>query len=496
MAISQMQVTRRNFLKFLGLSTVLLSSCKHEAIEELVSTSPNILNGISATTEDSFVLPQGIEYKIIRSWKDSINASELFGTNNDFTCFFQNGPDSALLWVNHETLDPQLIPDIEEQRKSVGGSVIGLKKEAGEWSFDPDNKLNRRYDANTKFSVTGPLASKKTSIIGTLANCSGGKTPWNTVLSCEENYHYFDSKYGWKDFDREDYGWVIEVNPFDPARTPLKHSALGHFSHENAALTQAASGQLVVYMGDDKADEHIYKFISKESDIKLGSKLLEEGTLYVAKLSKKKNTGKWLELSISNPKLKEHFKDQTDLLINTRKAAKLLKATPLDRPEDLEVSPFDSSIFVALTKNPDHEIEHGSILKITEKDHADLKFKFEDFVVGGEEAGISCPDNLCFDDKTNLWVCTDISGNQLGKKPYKYHGNNSLFVIPTQGKDAGKAVRVASAPIGAELTGPSFSDDYKTLFLSIQHPGEEGKGSWNSKDAVPRSAVVAINLSK
>jgi len=487
-------MNRRHFLKFLGLSTVLLSSCNHEAVENLTRTSPNILNGIKATNLDDFILPEGIEYKIIRSWKDPINPSEYFGTNNDFTCFFENGPDSALLWVNHETLDPKLIPSIEEQRKSVGGSVIGLKKEAGEWSFDSHNKLNRRYDANTKFSVTGPLASKKTSITGTLANCSGGKTPWDTVLSCEENYQYFDEKYGWKDFNRKDYGWVVEIDPFNPDKTPVKHSALGRFSHENAAMAQAASGQLVVYMGDDKADEHIYKFISKESNIKLGSKLLEEGALYVAKLNKKKNTGEWLELSMSNPKLKDHFKDQADLLINTRKAAKLLNATPMNRPEDLELSPFDSSVFVALTKNPDRGVDHGSILRITEKDHSDLKFSFDNFIVGGEESGLSCPDNLCFDDKANLWVCTDISGDQLGKKPYKYHGNNSLFVIPTQGKDAGKAVRVASAPLGAELTGPSFSDDYKTLFLSIQHPGEDGKGSWNSKDGVPRSAVVAIKL--
>lgn len=491
-----MKLSRRHFLKFLGLSTVLLSSCKHEAVQEMVSPKANILEGIAATTKDDFVLPDGINYKIIRSWKDSINTSEFFGTNNDFTAFFQNGPDSALLWVNHETLDPKLIPNIEEQRKSVGGSVIGLKKEGEEWSFDPENKLNRRYDANTEFTVSGPLRSKKTSIIGTLANCSGGKTPWNTVLSCEENYSFFDEKYGWKDFNRKDYGWVVEIDPFDAEKTPIKHSALGRFSHENAAMAQAESGQLVVYMGDDKADEHIYKFVSKESNIKLGSKLLEEGTLYVAKLNKKKKTGKWLELSESNSKLKKKFKDQTDILINTRKAAKKLKATKMDRPEDLEVSPIDGSIFVALTKNPDKGVAHGSILKITEEDHADLKFNYDYFLMGGEKSGLSCPDNLCFDDKANLWVCTDISGDKLDKAPYKYHGNNSLFLIPTQGENAGKPRRIASAPKGAELTGPSFSDDFKTLFLSIQHPGEEGEGSWNIKDGVPRSAVVAIDLSQ
>ena len=487
-----MELNRRNFLKFLGLSTVLLSACNHEALESLVSSKTNLIKGIQASSADKLILADDFSYEIIRSWKDPINSTELFGTNNDFTSFFQVDDDSALLWVNHETLNPKLIPSISEQRKSVGGSLIALKKNQGKWSFDSENKLNRRYDANTKFSVSGPLRSKKKTIIGTLANCSGGKTPWDTVLSCEENYHFFGEKYHWKDFHKKDYGWVIEVDPFDPNKTPVKHSALGRFSHENATMAMSKSGQLAVYMGDDKADEHIYKFISKDSGLDKGSKLLEEGTLYVAKLDKKNKSGEWLALDISNPLLKEHFDDQTELLIKTRKAAKLLGATPLNRPEDLEVSPFDGSIFVAQTKNPDRGDDHGSILKITETDHDSLEFKFDNFLVGGEDTGLSCPDNLCFDQDENLWVCTDISGYKLGKKPYEYHGNNSLFLIPTKGPQAGIPIRVVSAPIGAELTGPSFSDDYKTLFLSVQHPGEGG--SWNSRNGVPRSAVVAINI--
>lgn len=488
-----MKVSRRDFLKFLGLSTLIISSCDTKNIVKLTNQENTLFQELKASSIDDLLLSDSFSYQIIRSWKDPINSKELFGTNNDFTCFFGINENSALLWVNHETLDPKLIPDIEEQRKSTGGSIIGLKKENGLWQFDQGNSLNRRIDANTPFTVSGPLKNVKTSITGTLANCSGGKTPWNTVLSCEENFHYFDKKYGWKDFNRKDYGWVVEIDPFNPEKTPVKHSALGRFAHENAALTQAKTGQLVVYMGDDKEDEHIYKFISKSKNINDKSKMLEEGTLYVAKL-KKNGSGKWLELSMNNPKLKDKFTDLTDLLIHTRKAAKILKASPLNRPEDLEISPFDGSVFVALTKNLERENYHGSILKITEEDHTSLDFKYEDFLIGGEISGLSCPDNLCFDNEENLWVCTDISGEYLGKKPYKHHGNNSLFVIPTKGENAGKPIRVVSAPKGAELTGPSFSDDYKTLFLSVQHPGEDGKSAWNSKDGIPRSAVVAIKL--
>ena len=80
--------------------------------------------------------------------------------------------------------------------------------------------------------------------------------------------------------------------------------------------------------------------------------------------------------------------------------------------------------------------------------------------------------------------------------PFK---NNSLFVVPRYGDDAGKVIRVASAPRDAELTGPWFSPDGKTLFLSVQHPGEQTSDFQNptsqwpfDNDGIPKPAVVAI----
>jgi secreted PhoX family phosphatase len=126
-----------------------------------------------------------------------------------------------------------------------------------------------------------------------------------------------------------------------------------------------------------------------------------------------------------------------------------------------------------------------------DNDYEALEYSYEYFIEGGQEASLSCPDNLCFDNKGNLWVATDIYG--LYDSPFEYHGNNALYVIPLTGKEAGKPKRFASCPIGAEITGPCFSPDYKTLFLAIQHPGEVGESKWPN-GFEPRSSVVAINL--
>jgi secreted PhoX family phosphatase len=301
--------------------------------------------------------------------------------------------------------------------------------------------------------------------------------------------------YSWEKFYNyppEHYGWVVEIDPKDG--TAQKHIALGRFAHECCTLYELADKRVVAYTGDDKNSEHLYKFISS----KPGS--LKEGTLYVANTEK----GEWLALDWeSQPVLKKKFKDQTEVLIRAREAAKLLGATELNRPEDIEIDPITGNILVSLTNNKDKKDFHGSILKIEETKGAfdALTFKASTYLAGGEENGFSCPDNLAFDMAGNLWMTSDMSGGSMNRKdkPYMPFKNNSLFVIPRHGKDAGKVIRVASAPRDAELTGPWFSPDGKTLFLSVQHPGEQTKDLKNptskwpfDKDNIPKPAVVAI----
>lgn len=522
-----MEVNRRQFLTYLGAGTAALASIATgiPALakgETITGKTANHLFGlddskkksfkphfspIEISTKDEVVLPKGYRYDVVAVYGDKINsAGDTFGFNADFNCFLpiDGKTDHGLLWTNHEYLgeleyyvtgydnlnaDPKVNKrtpqQIEKYLYALGGSVTEIKQEKGKWKLVSDSKYGRRVNGLTKFQLTGPAKSIANEVIGTFANCSGGVTMWNTILSCEENFQ--GAVVECKLADERHYGWVIEVDPFDPKSVPKKHSALGRFSHENTAMVLASTGQLVVYMGDDANDQYVYKYVSAGNyDPKAGkanSKLLEEGTLYVANFSK----GTWVALDLAkNEALQKAvddqknplFKTQSDVLVNCRDAAKVAGGTPMDRPEDVEVNPIDGTIFISMTNNAKHGNFYGQIVRMFESNdnHAGLDFTFEIFATGGPQSGFAAPDNLAFDSAGNLWVVTDISSSSMNSGIYKSFGNNSVFFIPTSGPDKGEVARFASAPVGAEMTGPWFTPDEKTFFLSVQHPGENLKG--------------------
>ncbi|QXP58739.1 PhoX family protein [Olleya sp. HaHaR_3_96] len=541
-----MEYSRRKFISFMGLAGIgvfltpkFLTSCgstttptagyntltnkKIEALKTIV------LEGLTPSDKDDLLLANGLNYHTIIKWQDSINETNTFGFNNDFTCFIpldENNPNDGLLWVNHEYVSPLFVSNfinseenelektkeqVDKEMYNVGGSIVRIKQEKGVWSVVKNDPHNRRITAKTPMKINWDTPIKgATTLIGTNSNCSGGITPWKTFITCEENYDgcFGETEYdvnnivthrpswlGWEkiyNYPPENYGWVVEVNPKDGMAQ--KHIALGRFAHECCTLYELEDKRVVAYTGDDKNNEHLYKFISS----KPGS--LKEGTLYVADTI----NGKWLALDWENqPLLKSKFKDQTEVLIRVREAAKILGATALNRPEDIEIDPITGNVFISLTNNKTKNDFHGSILKLEENNGAfdALTFKASTYIAGGEDNGFSCPDNLAFDLSGNLWITSDMSGNAMNKanKPYFPFKNNSLFVIPRYGKDAGKVIRVASAPKDAELTGPWFSPDGKTLFLSVQHPGEQTKDLKNptskwpfDSDNIPKPAVVAI----
>ena len=543
-----MSYNRRQFISFIGKASLgvaivppFLLGCGNNSnpTTHLINPSNKTLNslrkivleGIQASKKDDLLLAKGLNSHVIVKWGDAINDKDYFGFNNDFTCFIpldNENPKDGLLWVNHEYVNPLFVSNfnhtndsnsiahktqqqVDQEMYNVGGSIVRIREENGTWSIVKNDPHNRRITAQTPIKINWDQPIKGTTVaMGTNSNCSGGITPWNTFITCEENYQglYGETVYdqhnqpqkksGWMGWDQfydyppELYGWVVEVDP--KSGEAQKHIALGRFSHECCTLYELEDKRVVAYTGDDKANEHVYKFISS----KPGS--LKEGTLYVADTI----NGKWLPLDWkTQPILQEKFKDQTEVLIRTREAAKLLGATELNRPEDIEIDPVTGNIFISLTNNKRKKDFHGSILKIEETNGRfdALTFKASTFKAGGEENGFSCPDNLAFDMSGNLWITSDMSGSSMNKEggPYIPFKNNSLFVIPRYGKDAGKVIRVASAPRDAELTGPWFSPDGKTLFLSVQHPGEQTKDLGNptstwpfDQDNIPKSAVVAI----
>ncbi len=515
---------------------------------------------LAPSRQDALEFAKGFNWKVLISWGDVINSKlETFGFNNDYIAFtplnsssapssapstiskFSTSapstdnkvaknkpqkdsgiPDSGMLWVNHETANPLFVSGLQpgetkskeqviKEQLAVGGTLLKVIHKNGQWDYVKSDPLNRRLHARTEIPLisTRPIMGA-TKAIGTLGNCAGGVTPWNSILTCEENYDVFygeasyegvkgserklrGSRVGWEkyfDYPPEHYGWVVEVNPLTGAAKKL--TALGRFAHECATVTTAKDGRCVVYMGDDAEDRSLYKFIADRT----GS--LETGTLYVASLE----SGKWLPLVYEkNENLRKWYADQTDVLIRCREAASTVGGSILDRPEDIEIDPASGAIFVALTNNSMKKNYYGSILKLVEADNNPLSLEFSSskFLAGGTTTGLACPDNLAFDRKGNLWVTTDFSDPKIGQGPYSDFGNNSLFYIPMSGPEAGRAFRVANSPTDAELTGPCFSPDGRTLFLSVQHPGE---GSISLKNptsrwpgggnSTPKPSVVTI----
>lgn len=533
------EVSRREFLVHVGVGTYGLLRGGSAFAAPLFPTRrasgrPKLFKPIGPFTEDALHVPAGFKAERLLSFGDLLGSTgpqgpEAFGSDNDFLAYFpidalsggKNGRE-GLLWVNHESLHSLLVSGVKASEKTeammekeklvVGGSVVKVARSPGpkgNWKFVKDASANHRYTAlYPEILMTGPAKERVPTGIGTLANCSGGVTPWNTVLTCEENFHLCNTDFGWGRFDstkidENQYGWIVEIDPFQKM-PPRKHSCLGRFAHENAAMRYGRNGHLAVYMGDDSRDQFFYKFVSAEKKASGVSReqarsQLENGTLYAADFL----NNRWLPLDIEkNPKLKEAgFKSQAEVLVETRRAAAAAGATPMDRPEDCEVHPKDGSIYIAFTNNSNHGNSYGQIVRLVEKDDdaEALEFRYEIFLTGGPQSGLAAPDNLCFDKDGNLWVCCDISTSDIHKSAYKDFGNNGMYFVPTSGRDAGTAYQFASAPVDAELTGPWFTPGFDTLFLSVQHPGEgttdlsKLTSHWpEGGTAKPKSSVVAI----
>jgi uncharacterized protein len=163
-------------------------------------------------------------------------------------------------------------------------------------------------------------------IIGTAYNCSGGTTPWGTIMTCEENFQGstaffigvqegvnangaqtgYGTGFAGTEFGLvgEKYGWMAEIDPADPSFRPRKHTALGRFRHENATVRAEAGRRLVVYQGDDRRGGHTWKYVSNGNVTtpadKNNSRLFEAGILYAARYNVD-GTGRWIPLQLSTP---------------------------------------------------------------------------------------------------------------------------------------------------------------------------------------------------
>ncbi|HEV7933283.1 MAG TPA: PhoX family phosphatase [Actinomadura sp.] len=574
---------------------------------------------VAPNSEDAVKVPAGYEAAVVVRWGDPVlpgapafsfdhqtaaAQAQQFGYNNDYVMMLPLTRDRALLWVNHEYTNEELMfrgytggeTATAEQMKIAlaahGGSVVEIERagRTGQWKLvtKGSRRYNRRITAHTKMILAGPAAGHELlrtaadrtgrTVYGMLNNCSGGVTPWGTILTGEENFNqYFVGGNGVPEADKpalarygistttaipsgsrrwdrveerfdlarhpheaNRFGWVVEIDPYDPHYVPHKRTHLGRFKHEAANSSLTRDGRAVVYLGDDERFDYIYKFVSKER-YKPGSRrhnstLLDEGTLYVARFTGDSpkseidgtgklpsdgafdGTGEWIPLVSGDKSFVEGF-TAAEVLIHTRLAADKAGATKMDRPEDIERNPKTGAVYVALTNNssrtaaqadeanPRAANKHGHILEIVERgdDAGATTFSWSVPLVCGDPndpstyfAGfdkskvspITSPDNLTFDSDGNLWIASDSTR--------ALKANDGLYAVPLQGAERGYLRAFLTVPFGAETCGPLITKDQKTVFVAVQHPGEADGASPDNQvshwpdGGQPRPSVVSV----
>jgi uncharacterized protein len=587
---------------------------------------------VPVSTADTVVVPEGYSHRILLPWGEPITGSYpayalgnsgaeqgmQMGSHHDGMHFFpiegehpyEGSSEDGLLVMNHEYVEPRLMhesaagtelravqvpidengsrdPDqVLKEMNAHGVSICRIRKdEDGRWSPVRDRR-NRRITALTPMTFSGPLRGHESvrtpyspdglMTRGTMNNCAHGVTPWNTYLTCEENWWFYFTRtpgedapaslarysvgrvnfWRWElaangadEYVRfnadpigesalEDYrnephcfGWVVEIDPFDPEATPVKRTHLGRFSHEGAVFGPATEGRpAVVYSGDDAADSYIFKFVSARPyhAASADGSLLDEGTLHAARFAED-GSGEWLALAPGKNGLtaENGFPDLPSILLNARGAADVAGATPMDRPEWGAVDPVTGEVYFTLTNNsrrrepnaanPRATNVYGHIVRWSEADGdaAATRFGWEIFALAGdaehgrdlsgrpltEDNMFGSPDGLWIDADRRVWIQTDVAETSLYVGPYAGMGNNMMLAADPL---TGEIRRFLTGPVGQEITGVVTTPDQKTMFINVQHPGAgvtsaedfaAGRLSSHWPDggnAYPRSATVVI----
>lgn len=522
---------------------------------------------VAANQNDTVTVPAGYSVDVLLKAGDSVetgtpysgsfptpaDAEKWAGGNHDGMEYFAlSGTDAnsgGLIAINHELPDFNILftgsynaATATADQKALALSAVGIsvvevaKGSDGKWTVKAGSRFNKRYTGNSSYRAGGPAAGQLSGTIkGMLNNCSSGRTPWGTYLTCEETTdNYLDPTQ-----PAQNYGWVVEIDPYQELADPTKRTAMGRFDHENVAHMADSNNRVAFYMGDDSTPGCIYKFVPDRafstSNRAANTGMLDYGTLYVARFNAD-GTGEWRALvqgqngllpGASDPgnisqsttpptPVIVNFNSQADVLINTKSAARVAGGTVMDRPEWLTVAPDNSAIYCTLTNNSGRQVTdapnprtrnlHGHIIKFKEKDNSPLAttFTWEIFLLAGDPSlasgganlvgningdTFSSPDGIRIDPQGRLWVQTDhsVPGNSgvTGTTIDQAFGHNAMFYVDQTSK---QSKRFLVGPAGCEITGIAYTPDLKTFFVNIQHP----TGDWPVAGQQPRSSTIVV----
>ncbi|RMZ59926.1 DUF839 domain-containing protein [Chryseobacterium nematophagum] len=425
-------------------------SCNANHISCFTSIVPTVQTG-------KLIIPEEHRYQLVL--KEGDNYTEgggLVGGQNDFTGYVAKNASSTdgYLSVNHET--------------NPGGVTMA------EINYNTSTKL-WELTRSRAVSFSAP------SLVQTIRNCSGGVTPWGTIVTAEEQTTSSDvNADGYKD-----YGWLVEI---DPATAQVitqntdgskgKLWQMGIMNHENVVVNNAGT---TAYYGEDGGTHMVYKYVMDTPNN------LSSGNLYVLKLDQGLSGGDPVGTTATWIQVPNKTKADQN---NTSSLAASLGGTSFNGVEDVEISPIDGKVyFTAKGLNKVYRLkDDGATASQVETFVGGLStvYSFETPQGTKSEAWGDGNDNLTFDELGNLWVLQD-------------GGKNYIWVIAPDHTQANPKVKLfASMPAGAEPTGLTFTPDHKFGFFSIQHPDStimtDVDATGNTIDYRGKSATIVIAL--
>ncbi|WBV57222.1 DUF839 domain-containing protein [Chryseobacterium daecheongense] len=413
---------------------------------------------VPTSQTNKLIIPAEHKYQLILKEGDAYTqGGGLVGGQNDFTAYVAKNASSTdgYLSVNHET--------------NPGGVTMA--------------EIN--YNASTKLwqlTKSRAVDFSTPSLVQTIRNCSGGITPWGTVVTAEESVTSSDTNAdGYKD-----YGWLVEIDPAtaqvisqNPDGSKGKLWQMGIMNHENVVINNAGT---TAYYGEDGGTHLVYKYVMDTPNN------LSSGNLYVLKLDQGLsstgdpvvNTATWIQVPNKTKA------DQN----NTNNLAFSLGGTKFNGIEDVDISPLDGKIyFTAKGLNKVYRLQdNGTTASQVETFVGGLSTVYSFNTAQGikSEAWGDGNDNLTFDELGNLWVLQD-------------GGKNYIWVVAPDHTQANPKVRLfASMPAGSEPTGLTFTPDHKFGFFSIQHPdatiSTDVDATGNTIDYRGKSATIVVAL--